>query len=369
MVPLNPLFANQLLMLSASFAPHRWFEQLFGFRESVSSVRDNLRCEEINGDTYIISSANGARIRSGNFQVRSASSFDLRARGGGRLHIIHGHGRSSQRFELIDVLSSQFLPENDGATYLAASNFNCLEFVSPAQTAGDGVTNYVYDQTQGPFCALSAGAAVVDRNYFVRHSGGAGQLLREVELLGKTPIHVEHGYAIINEQFGESEVAKNFAWDDADNYCVGVHRNCQLTTTRRERGFALVDPAADRVVHHVYAAAFNFNGCVYPCDFTLRVSRHMLDAEYRASVLAAWENSLLYPGRSGSNKLYLTLLGCGVFGNEIDTVLESIESCMDTIRDSGLDVYVVCFSDSQFDHVNKALGKYVKETKGSIIYA
>ena len=63
------------------------------------------------------------------------------------------------------------------------------------------------------------------------------------------------------------------------------------------------------------------------------------------------------------------MLGGGVFGNDIDLIADAIGSNINIIKDSGLDVYVVCFSDSLFTEVNHVLGKHVKSTKGSIIDA
>jgi hypothetical protein len=90
---------------------------------------------------------------------------------------------------LVDVLTSQSSEFFDGATFLAASSFNCLEFVGGDQTAADGVTGYYADVTQGP--------AAVYRNYFAPHSDGAvGQLESDVKLLNDTPISpfVVNGY-------------------------------------------------------------------------------------------------------------------------------------------------------------------------------
>lgn len=64
-------------------------------------------------------------------------------------------------------LDFQFLPIQDafnlaseypGSVSMVASQFNCLEFVNPNVVPEDGVTNYIYDHTQGPSCAMSCGA-------------------------------------------------------------------------------------------------------------------------------------------------------------------------------------------------------------------
>jgi hypothetical protein len=66
-------------------------------------------------------------------------------------------------------------PENAGALFQVASQFNLLEMVSPTVTSEDGVTRYQHDRTQGPACAIAAGAATICRNYFAPVRGGHGQ--------------------------------------------------------------------------------------------------------------------------------------------------------------------------------------------------
>ena len=57
-------------------------------------------------------------------------------------------------------------PELDGALFQVASQFNLLEMTGPSATPEDGVTRYSADHTQGPACAIAAGAATIYRNYF-----------------------------------------------------------------------------------------------------------------------------------------------------------------------------------------------------------
>jgi len=56
-----------------------------------------------------------------------------------------------------------------------ASQFNLLETVSPSVTPERGVGIYENDCTQGPACAISAGAGTIYRNYFARVNGRTGQ--------------------------------------------------------------------------------------------------------------------------------------------------------------------------------------------------
>ena len=47
--------------------------------------------------------------------------------------------------------------------------------VNPNVSPEDGVTRYAMDRTQGPACAIAAGAATVYRNYYVPINGKIGQ--------------------------------------------------------------------------------------------------------------------------------------------------------------------------------------------------
>ena len=74
-----------------------------------------------------------------------------------------------------DVRQMHRLPENAGALFQVASQFNLLEMVSPTVTPEQGVTRYQNDHTQGPACAIAAGAATIYRNYFAPVNGSYGQ--------------------------------------------------------------------------------------------------------------------------------------------------------------------------------------------------
>ena len=96
------------------------------------------------------------------------------------------------------------------------------------------------------------------------------------------------------------------------------------------------------------------------------MSKELLTAEYRATILAAWENSILYPGRKGSNKLSLTLLGGGVFCNPYQIICGAIAANIKLIKESGLKVYLTCYDESTFDEVMQYLETAVNETNGKI---
>lgn len=74
-----------------------------------------------------------------------------------------------------DVQELHAKPDNAGALFQVASQFNLLEMVSPDVTPEQGVTRYQNDKTQGPACAIACGAELIYRNYFVPVGEQLGQ--------------------------------------------------------------------------------------------------------------------------------------------------------------------------------------------------
>lgn len=133
-----------------------WFERLTGFRES--NYQETRRRLAVEGQR-LRSSVNGASFRVGELELASLQNVREQAlsRGGpaGRLKVSVVTG---------DVRRMHCSAENAGALFQVASQFNLLEMVSPDITPEDGVTRYQHDHTQGPACAIAAGAATIYRN-------------------------------------------------------------------------------------------------------------------------------------------------------------------------------------------------------------
>lgn len=362
------------------FAPHDWFTKLFGFNETVKDIYEHITCgTNENGEEYLASNVTQSIFPTGTFQIRNISSFlsdpdHLPKRGGGTFNIIVGNGMQTENLYMIDALTMQSHPSNDGATYQAASNFNALEFVGPSQTAADGVTDYIYDFTQGPYLALACPQSIVYRNYFCKHENDSetiGQIDKEIELLGKTPIPVRHGYAMINKSESEALSKSGFDWANEDNYHIAVHSNCPVFITRGSNLDSFKFPENQNIANHVYVAAFNFYGCVCRTEFTMQLSQQLLTAEYKGTVLSGWENSIQMEkeGRAGAKKLYLTLIGGGVFNNPSEVIANAILNCEQFIVDSGLEVSLICFSKSDYARIQQYLDPLVEKTGGKIIQA
>jgi len=164
----------------ASARGRDWFSNLFHFSErkgprgELTDLHKFLENEERADGLVMRSKISGYEYGVGRFECPSLAELradpvvaQAKARGGQlRLSIECG-----------DVAAIHADPRNALATFQAASQFNCLEFVGPDVVPEDGVTGYSSDRTQGPACSIACGPATVYRNYFVRGNGlPAGQV-------------------------------------------------------------------------------------------------------------------------------------------------------------------------------------------------
>ncbi len=144
-----------------------WFERLTGFGEE--SYRDTQAKLAVEGPR-LRSCVNGKDYGIGALEL--ASLADLRRRVG---EADGPQGCLSLRIVRGDVRTLHHLDSARGALFQVASQFNLLEMIGPGITPEDGVTRYAVDPTQGPACAVAAGAATIFRNYFAPVDGQIGQ--------------------------------------------------------------------------------------------------------------------------------------------------------------------------------------------------
>jgi hypothetical protein len=144
-----------------------WFEKLTGFPEG--SYEDTRAKLSVDG-SRLRSLVNGKSYHIGTLQLLSLE--ELRHRGKAE---DEPSGQLKLKVVTGDVGQMHHSIENAGALFQVASQFNLLEMVSPTVTPEHGVTRYHCDRTQGPACAIAAGAATIYRNYFALVDGDQGQ--------------------------------------------------------------------------------------------------------------------------------------------------------------------------------------------------
>lgn len=339
-----------------------WFEQITGFRElpyaetraQLEVVGKALR-SKVNGHSAGIGTLELVSLQVLRERVRAVVSDtggDAPSRGNRPLTVGIVQG---------GVRAMHSAPEFKGALFQVASQFNLLEMTGPDVSPEHGVTRYIGDPTQGPACAIAAGAATIYRNYFADVDGDGGQSgqthnrqLNGLADMGNAlstvvglPVDalwsMRNGYALC-ARVGLDAIAAYLAGvseTDIDalrgTLRIGVHSDVEVTDKGADdamtvsQAFCSALPVAYGSVPAVHWAAF---------------ATMVLEASYEATLWAA----VLNAHANGSNIVLLTRLGGGVFGNDAEWIDKAMRRALGLAQAgaagaAGLDVRLVCYNE------------------------
>ncbi|WP_048440638.1 hypothetical protein [Caenimonas sp. SL110] len=320
-----------------------WFERLTGFRElPYEATRAQL---EIDGQ-QLRSLVNGKTYGIGHLELVSLRTLRDRVAGAGmeqgcvRVGAISGDIRALHRS-----------PEFEGALFQVASQFNLLEMTSPHVTPEMGVTRYEHDRTQGPACAIAAGAATIYRNYFVPVGSATGQSsshqLDGLSDLGhafsvalRRPVEtfwtMRNGYALCSRQGLQAIDGHLASIPGAERNAlsgllrIGLHWDVEVTDA---------DGPSRPVVSQAYCSALPVAYSDISRPAWKAFASLVLEAAYEATVLAA----ILNARRGASNVVLLTRLGGGAFGNDDTWIDEAIRNALRLCAGHDLDVRLVSY--------------------------
>ncbi len=335
-----------------------WFERLTGFAEvSPQQVRENL---VLDGER-LRSLANGRELVWGRLETPSLGELRDWVRSS---QPQGGKGGKSGKLVVQEVVANvQDLHRdgaNVGALFQVASQFNLLEMVSPQVTPEEGVGIYEHDLTQGPACAIAAGAGTIYRNYFVKVSaevnGQVGQSAgNQIDCLGDLGAalgngegrlwQMRNGYALASRdglvEIGERLRSASEAERDELRQLLRVGLQWETEVTLEGCGHR---------VSQVYCSALPVGYSDQGAELWREFAELVLEAAYEATVCAAIVNAAQAGAQSGTQpgnkRLFLTLLGGGVFGNEMSWILGAIERALGLYRDVDLEVTIVSYGRS-----------------------
>lgn len=319
-----------------------WFTRLTGFKETTyEATRAGL---EVRGEA-LCSSVNGAPWGIGTFEM--ASLADLRAR------VAAGAGMAGRpRVSIVqgNVREMHLDPAYAGALFQVASQFNALEMVAPGVTPEEGVTRYEHDHTQGPSCAIAAGAATIFRNYFVPVGDQLGQTAQR-QLDGLADVGTE-----LSRVLGR-QVADLWEWRNGYVLCtragldliaaylaevgpegtnalgallrIGIHTDVEVT----------IGVLPGPLVSQAFCSALPVAYGNVPRKHWAAFAQLILDAAYEATLL----QGVLNARRGASSIVLLTLLGGGVFGNAPDWIHTAIRRAVQRVGAVDLDIRIVSY--------------------------
>ena len=312
-----------------------WFQELTGFPEDGNS---NIRTLLVIEGETIKSRVNNRRMICGRLELPSLA--ELRQNIG---EVGAAQRKMSLAHVLADVKSLHLDPQNAGAFFQAASQFNLLEMMDPSVKPEAGVTRYIFDPTQGPACATAAGAGTIYRNYFVPVNGQVGQSAsHQIDCLA------DLGKALGNEESRLWRMTNGYALATEAGLDVISRRLKASSENERDqlRELLRIGVQIDTEVtwnncgHNVtqaYCSALPVAYCDHPVSAWEEAARLVLEASYEATICAA----ITHYNRTGNNKVYLTLLGGGVFGNELRWITAAIDRALRFYEQWPLDVRLV----------------------------
>lgn len=343
------------------FYPIFWFNNLFGCDENINKIKNEFTITQSKDRIEIVNNLNKKKIfHCGKLILKKYDSFkQMKPRGGGKLHLICGSGEFSSPPYYTDFLSAQNHPEFEGATFQIESSAMCIQNADSNTSQLNGITDYAFDSIQGAVGAFAAAPAAFYRNYICSP---------RINLLSDTPFLLKNGYVrIMDENELDRLEGLNFDWNNPNHYLIGLQRNNEVMIRRDSIVYSkLCINTEPPKVHQVFCVRFDFLKDVVSCAFTKQVVKHVLEAQYRMTILAAWENSLIYPNSPGSKILFLVPLGAEV-GTSRRAIAEALSSCVDLIVDSGLEVYFSCPNQRISSKCLEVLQHDIDRTGGSVI--
>ena len=301
-----------------------WFSVLTGLpNDRTEVVQAGIR---LNGED-LQCLGNGRRLIAGRLSTPALGDFPPPPFGPSRIRVTE---------VVADIRALHADPANAGALFQVASQFNLLEMIGPEVPPEAGIARYATDLTQGPACAIACAAGTIYRAYFVPIGDHIGQTAdRQLDMLAdlgpalgnadQTLWQMRNGYALPRPG-GLQTVAERIA--KADRAALS-----RLLRVGMQQGTEVTLPGAGHLVHQLYASALPIAYTDAPAAEWEPFARLVLDAAYQATFAAALS--------LGAERIYLTRLGGGAFGNPPDWITEAMAGAIRAYRAAPLDVRIV----------------------------
>jgi len=320
-----------------------WFEALTGFREeSPHQVRQNF---ELISATQLKSRVNGRVMTCGRFETPTLGELRQRA-----ASCLMPAVKTTLHERVGDVRQLHGERSHGRSLFQVASQFNALEMAAPTVVPEEGVGIYEYDHTQGPLCAIACGAGTIYRNYFVPLQGQHGQSAeRQIDCLADV------GAALGNGDGSLWKMQNGYAFPTPTGLAAINHTLRQCDEQERDELLSrlriglqwdtevtLQENYEPHLVTQAYCSGLPINYSRLPSEQWQSFARLILDAAYEATLCAA----VLNFNAGGSSRVFLTLVGGGVFGNRVEWILDAIHRALRRHANAGLHVEIVSYRKS-----------------------
>lgn len=332
-----------------------WFEKLVGFKEN--------NPEQVRGNIEIIGNKLISKINNNEFvfgKLETPSLEELRNQSD-LIEKYHSKIKVSEIVGDVQVFHKDI--SNNNSLIQVASQFNLLEMVSPNRTPEDGVGIYEYDATQGPACAISCGAGTIYRNYFANVDEQIGQTsTKQIDCLNEIGIELENdkynhwemqnGYALASRK-GLENISEQIRSKSENDYeylkgklRIGVQWDSEVTISKNRN-----------LITQVYCSALPISYSDIETELWSDFAKMVIEATYEATFYVALKNY----EKTKNNKVFLTLIGGGAFGNKYDWIFDAIGKSIKKFSKTPLDIKIVSYGNS-----NHSITEFVDSIKDEI---
>lgn len=317
-----------------------WFETLTGFSEENSKqVRSML---QLDGDTLTSLAAPKRTMRCGKLSTPSLTTLLNESEA---LMPTNNDEPILRVGEVVAEIHDLFRDATNAySVFQCVTASNLLSIPYPEVTPCDGVSAYEYDTTQGALCAIACGGATLYRNYYSMDGNMPQDEIHQIDCLHQfaqyfnadddEPIWEMHnGYALPSLEGLQRAHSLLSSANEAEveqirgRVCIGVQTGAQVT-------LADADHLVTLALCPALPVAFTpFGG--QPWD---ALARTVLEAIYEATLCAA----LINRERTGCDKVFLTLVGHGTLGNEMQWIIDAMRAALFKFRFAPLSVFIIC---------------------------
>jgi len=322
-------------------------------------IRHIKACTESDAGHMVLANISELAIAARNVAEGSSSSpkppkliFDMR--------------KDDQSRDCVDISVLQTAMENRGSMFQVASNFNGVECISEGSSPDtpNFTTSYFYDHTQGPAASISAGAAAVARVHGAFYNKDAdpstwGQTAtHQIEMLGdvKEYFNVVNGYVCNNESTTLLPKDPKDLIAIEDSVKVLVHANVDAMYGKYD--YEHIDRCKSQMICQTFCAALNMAQGMSGWR-----NKNLPDTPAKAQLLlrAAYRGTFYAAEMYKCKKIYLTLIGGGVFGNNQEDIVKAILNAYAEISKINKfieEIHVVFYRPPNFAPIKAILDKY-----------
>lgn len=327
-----------------------WFEDLMGFEEK--NPEETIK-KIILKNGLLSSTESDREFIVGDLEIKSLRELQQ------EVSKIQPYGQSRLSSINWDVKKTIEYSENKNSLFQVASQFNLLEMASPQITPEEGVGIYELDYTQGPACAIAAGAATIYRNYLIDVNGKKGQsknnqidcseeLAKFFDNTDERLWRIENGYLFATEDglIEITEKLKSLSEEEYENVKgllkFGIVWNTEVTSKNKliknNIPFMKSKTEHGHLISQIFCSALPISYSPHSKFLWKEFSKLVLESAYEATLCTAIINNNRTKQRE---PVFLTYLGGGAFGNEEHIIKDSMHKALTKYKDYNLDVILI----------------------------